>query len=189
MPPKVMTDVETMRHSMAHVMAHAVQRLFPEAKFGIGPPIDDGFYYDMMLPSRLTPEDLPAIEAEMRKVMQEGKPFVREVLTREEATALFQRLRQDYKLELIRDFADDEIISTYTEGDFIDLCRGPHVESAADVGVFKLLTIAGAYWRGDEHRPMLQRIYGTAWWSQGDLDAHLKKLEEIERRDHRRLGR
>jgi threonyl-tRNA synthetase len=184
-----MSDLETMRHSTAHVMAHAVQRLFPEAKFGIGPPIEDGFYYDMELPRPIVPEDFPAIEAEMAKIVNEGKPFVRDVLSRDQALDLFLSKQQGYKIELINDFPPDETITTYTEGDFIDLCRGPHVPSTADIGVFKLLSTAGAYWRGDEHRPMLQRLYGTAWWTQEELDAYLRKLEEIERRDHRKLGR
>ncbi len=189
MPPKPMTDLETMRHSTAHVMAHAVQRLFPEAKFGIGPPVEDGFYYDMQLPRPLVPDDLKRIESEMKKIVNERKPFQRDVLSREEANELFSRLDQDFKVELIRDLPPDDVISTFTEGDFIDLCRGPHVPAAGDIGVFKLLSVAGAYWRGDEHRPMLQRIYGTAWWTQDELDAHLKNLEEIERRDHRKIGR
>ncbi|NPV09211.1 MAG: threonine--tRNA ligase [Anaerolineae bacterium] len=180
---------ERVRHSLAHVMAEAVLSLFPEAKLGIGPAIDTGFYYDFDLPRPLTPEDLQEVERRMRRILEEGRRFQRRELSRAEAEQLFAD--QPYKLELIADLPEDEPISTYTQGGFVDLCRGPHVESTSDIDprAFKLLSIAGAYWHGDERRPMLQRIYGTAWETEEELEAYLKRLEEIERRDHRRLGR
>jgi threonyl-tRNA synthetase len=178
-----------IRHSFAHVMAEAVLTLFPDAKLAIGPAIEDGFYYDFGLPRPLSTEDLAAIEAGMRKILSGDYPFVRRVLSREEACALFKD--QPFKLELIAELPEGEEISTYTQDTFTDLCRGPHVASTAELptDAFKLLSVAGAYWRGDEKNPMLQRIYGTAWKSRKDLDAHLKKLEEIEKRDHRKLGK
>ncbi len=195
-----MADLNAMRHSAAHVMADAVGRLFPTAKFAIGPAIEDGFYYDFDLPRPLTPEDLTAIEAEMRKVVAANKPFEYREVGAEEARALFKD--QPYKLELIdgilsgRESEDGEAaagpaptLSIYKSGDFVDLCRGPHVASTGQVGPFKLLSVAGAYWRGDEHRAMLQRIYGTAWDTKEALDQHLWKLEEAAKRDHRKLGK
>jgi len=178
------TELETMRHSASHVMAEAVQTLFPGAKFGIGPATEDGFYYDFDLPRPLTPEDLSAIEEKMRDLVRRDAPFTREEIPREKAQALFAS--QPYKLELIRDL-DEGTVSIYKSGDFTDLCRGPHVSSTGRIGAFKLLSTAGAYWRGDERRPMLQRIYGTAFRTQQELDDYLKKLAEIEARDHRRL--
>ena len=178
------TRLETMRHSASHVMAEAVKMLFPEAKFGIGPPIEDGFYYDFDLPRPLVPEDLAAIEENMRKSVAAKAPFVREEMDRDKARQLFAS--QPYKLELIDDLPD-QTVTVYRSGSFVDLCRGPHVGSTGEVGAFKLLNIAGAYWRGDEKRPMLQRIYATAFATQAELDEHLKKLAEIEARDHRRL--
>ncbi len=178
------TRLDTMRHSASHVMAEAVKALFPEAKFGIGPPIEDGFYYDFDLPRPLVPEDLAVIEEKMRKFVAAKAPFVREEIDRDKARQLFAS--QPYKLELIDDLPD-QTVTIYRSGSFVDLCRGPHVGSTGEVGAFKLLSIAGAYWRGDEKRPMLQRIYGTAFETQAELDAHLKKLAEIEARDHRRL--
>jgi len=178
------TRLETMRHSASHVMAEAVKVLFPEAKFGIGPPIEDGFYYDFDLPRPLVPEDLAAIEENMRKSVAAKAPFVREEMDRDKARQLFAS--QPYKLELIDDLPD-QTVTVYRSGSFVDLCRGPHVGSTGEVGAFKLLNIAGAYWRGDEKRPMLQRIYATAFATQAELDEHLKKLAEIEARDHRRL--
>ena len=178
------TRLETMRHSASHVMAEAVKVLFPEAKFGIGPPIEDGFYYDFDLPRPLVPEDLAAIEENMRKSAAAKAPFVREEMDRDKARQLFAS--QPYKLELIDDLPD-QTVTVYRSGSFVDLCRGPHVASTGEVGAFKLLNIAGAYWRGDEKRPMLQRIYATAFATQAELDEHLKKLAEIEARDHRRL--
>src|SRR5438874_1940270 len=182
-----MDDLEKLRHSAAHVMAEAVLELFPEAKLGIGPPIEDGFYYDFDLPRPLTPDDLAAIEAHMRAHIAAGERFEREVLSREEALRFFAD--NPYKLELIRDLPEGEEISIYRNGPFVDLCRGDHVASTREIPAIKLLSVAGAYWRGDEHRPMLQRIYGTAWASQAELDAHLERLEEARRRDHRKLGR
>jgi threonyl-tRNA synthetase len=181
--------LERLRHSTSHVMAEAVLQLFPEAKFAIGPSIEDGFYYDFDLPRPLTLEDLETIEARMREIIKAGYPFERREISRQEAEKMFAD--QPYKLELIADMPEDEVISIYTQGEFTDLCRGPHVENTnqVDPKAFKLLKVAGAYWRGDENRPMLQRIYGTAWPSAAELEAYLEKLEELEKRDHRRLGR
>ena len=180
--------LERMRHSASHVMAAAVLERFPEAKLAIGPAIDDGFYYDFDLPRALTPDDLAAIEAGMRAIVGRDEPFVQAAVPSSDAVARFQAQGQDYKVELINDIGEAEV-GTYTNGGFTDLCRGPHVESTGKIGPFKLLNVAGAYWRGDEKRPMLQRIYGTAFASQADLDAHLLRLEEARKRDHRRLGR
>ena len=176
-----------LRHSAAHVLATAVRRLRPDAKIGFGPAIEDGFYYDFEVAQPFTPEDLAAFESEMRKVVAEKFPFVREEVAYEEA---MRRFADDpLKLERIADFAgSDEILSTYTDGPFIDLCRGPHVPDTGYLKHFKLLHTAGAYWRGDEKRQMLQRIYGTAWFRKEDLDAYLHRLEEAKRRDHRTLG-
>jgi threonyl-tRNA synthetase len=168
-------------------MASAVGRLFPGTKYAIGPPIEDGFYYDFDLPRALTEEDLPRIEEEMRKIAAEGPPFEKAVTTREEARA---RLRdQPFKLEILEEIPGGTEISFYTHGKWGDLCEGPHVDRASRIRHFKLLSVAGAYWRGDEKRSQLQRIYGTVWWSKEDLDAHLARLAEIAKRDHRRLGR
>ncbi len=183
-----MADLETIRHSAAHVMAEAVLSLFPEAKFGIGPAIEDGFYYDFDLPRPLTPEDLAEIEARMAKIIQAGLPFQRQEMTRAEAREFFQKKHQPYKVELIDDLPD-EMVSVYTQGNFTDLCRGPHVANTREIAAFKLLHTAGAYWRGDEHRPMLQRIYGTAFADQEELKAYLHRLEQAALRDHRRLGK
>jgi len=176
-----------MRHSAAHVMADAVLKLFPQAKMGIGPPTQDGFYYDFDVPIPFTSEDLMKIEDLMRKTIQADHPFFREELTREEAQALFSD--QPYKLEIIEAIPEAESLSIYRHGDFTDLCQGPHVDNTSDIPALKLLSIAGAYWRGDEQRPMLQRIYGTAFESQHELDQHLDRLEEALKRDHRTLGR
>ena len=183
--------LDTMRHSAAHMMAAAVMELFPGTRLGIGPAIRDGFYYDFDLPRPLTPTDLEAIEAKMREQMARELSFERSELGRDEALAQLERDGQPYKVEIIRDLpaAESEVVSFYRHGDFIDLCRGPHIGSTKELGPFKLLHSAGAYWRGDEHRPMLQRIYGTVWESQEDLDRYLWRLEEARRRDHRRLGR
>ena len=180
-------ELARMRHSAAHLMAEAVQELFPDVKFGIGPAIENGFYYDFDLPRPLTPEDLSEIERRMWEHWKKDEKFVRRVVSREEAMEIFKD--NPYKLELIQGFADDETITTYQQGSFLDLCRGPHVESTKQIGPFKLQSVAGAYWRGDEKRPMLQRIYGTAWPTQEELDDYLHRLEEAQRRDHRRLGR
>jgi threonyl-tRNA synthetase len=180
-------DLERMRHSAAHVMAEAVLELFPGAKLAIGPAIEEGFYYDFDLPRSLTPDDLAAIEVGMRNSIAANHPFVRREIGREEARAIFAD--QPYKLEIVEEIPQGEAISTYQHGSFIDLCAGPHLESTGQIGPFKLLNVAGAYWRGDEKRPMLQRIYGTAWNSQEELDRYLWRLEEIAKRDHRKLGR
>ena len=176
-----------MRHSAAHVMADAVLRLFPEAKMGIGPPTQDGFYYDFEVSRPFTPEDLESIQEIMTNTISETLPFTREEITREEALTLFSD--QPYKLEIIDAISEDEALSIYRHGNFIDLCQGPHIENTRDIAAMKLLNVAGAYWRGDETRPMLQRIYGTAFESQNYLDDHLNRLEEAEKRDHRILGR
>jgi len=182
-------QLDKLRHSTSHIMAEAVLHLFPGAKFAIGPSIEDGFYYDFDLPRPLTPEDLEIIEARMREIIKARYPFVRKEISRSEAEKTFSD--QPYKLELIADMPEDEVISTYTQGEFTDLCRGPHVDNTEQVNpsAFKLLKVAGAYWRGDEKRPMLQRIYGTVWPAADELQAYLDKLEELEKRDHRRLGK
>jgi threonyl-tRNA synthetase len=176
-----------MRHSAAHLMAEAIHELHPEAMFAIGPAIEDGFYYDIDLPRSLTPDDLARIEDRMRELQQRDAPFACETVSREEALRLFGN--NPYKVDIIEGIPDGEPISMYRQGDFLDICRGPHVASTGEIGPFRLTSVAGAYWRGDEHRPMLQRIYGTAWPTQDELDAHLERIEEARRRDHRRLGR
>jgi len=176
-----------LRHSAAHVMAEAIKQLFPLARFGIGPAIEDGFYYDIEVDRTFTPEDLGAIEERMTDIIAEEQPFARAELSRLDALRVFDG--QPYKLELIGDLPEDEVLSAYTSGIFTDLCRGPHVPHTGWVKAFKLMKVAGAYWRGDSERPMLQRIYGTAWFSQKDLDAYLTRLEEAEKRDHRKLGK
>ncbi|MBL7124518.1 MAG: threonine--tRNA ligase [Dehalococcoidales bacterium] len=177
--------LEIMRHSAAHVMAEAVQSIFPDTKFGIGPSIENGFYYDFDLPRSLTPDDLSLIGSKMNEIIAADMPFVRQEVTKEEARRLFAA--QPYKLELL-DEIPDEKVGVYRQGSFIDLCRGPHVDSTGEIKAFKLVSIAGAYWRGDEHQPMLQRIYGVAFVAKKALDEHLKKLEEAAKRDHRKLG-
>jgi len=181
-------NLEKLRHSTAHVMAQAVLSMFPEAKLGIGPPIEDGFYYDFDLPRSLTPDDLEQIEARMREIIEGKHSFVRREISREEALKLFAD--QPYKLELIEEMPQGEVITIYTQDTFTDLCRGPHLEHTGQIPLdgFKLLSVAGAYWRGDERRPMLQRIYGTAFATKEELDEHLWRLEEAARRDHRKLG-
>ncbi len=179
-------SLDDLRHSGAHVLATAVRRLRPDAKIGFGPAIEDGFYYDFEVEEPFTPEDLEKFEAEMRKVAAEKFPFVRAEVSQSEARTKFSD--DPLKLERLGEFSEDEIISTYTDGPFIDLCRGPHVPDTSYLKHFKLLHTAGAYWRGDEKRQMLQRIYATAWFSKDDLDAYLHRLEEAKRRDHRLLG-
>ena len=178
--------VQIMRHSAAHVMAEAVLSIFPDAKFGIGPAIENGFYYDFELPRSLNPDDLPLIENKMAEIIALNMPFVKEEVDKEEARRLFAG--QPYKLELI-DEIPDEKVSLFRQGSFVDLCRGPHIGSTGELGAFKLVGIAGAYWRGDEHRPMLQRIYGVAFDTKDALAKHLKELDEAAKRDHRKLGR
>ena len=179
-------SLDVLRHSGAHILATAVRRLRPDAKIGFGPAIEDGFYYDFEVEHPFTPEDLESFEAEMRKVIADKYPFVREEVSQTEARKRFAD--DPLKLERLSEFSDDEIISTYTDGPFIDLCRGPHVPDTSYLKHFKLLHTAGAYWRGDEHRQMLQRIYATAFFSKDDLDAYITRLEEAKRRDHRVLG-
>jgi threonyl-tRNA synthetase len=183
--------LDNMRHSAAHIMAAAVLELFPDAKLGIGPAIRDGFYYDFDLPRALTPTDLEAIEERMRAQVAADLAFERREMDRDGALGALEQQSQDYKVEIIRDLPPEQsnVVSFYRHGEFSDLCRGPHVESTGRIGPFKLLNSAGAYWRGDEHRPMLQRIYGTVWESQDDLDRYLWRLEEAKKRDHRKLGR
>ena len=181
------TDLSTLRHSTAHVMAHAVKNLFPDARIAIGPSIEEGFYYDFEVETAFTPEDLEKITAEMTDIVAAGRELVRKEISRYEALEMFKD--EPYKLELIRELPEGEVISVYEEGGFVDLCRGPHVARASDVKAFKLLRTSGAYWRGDEKNRMLQRIYGTAFPSRPQLDDYLAMLEEAEKRDHRRLGK
>jgi len=178
--------LERMRHSAAHIMAEAVQSLFPEAKFGIGPAIENGFYYDFELPRPLTQEDLPIIESKMKEIIDADLPFIREEVSKEKARLLFAT--QPYKLELINELPD-AIVAIYKQGSFTDLCRGPHIASTGEVKAFKLTHIAGAYWRGDERQPMLQRIYGVAFDSQAELEDYLLRQAEAAKRDHRKLGK
>ncbi len=189
--PNAKNDVqalrERLRHSAAHVMADAVLQMFPDAKLGIGPPTEDGFYYDFLVSRPFTPEDVTAIEAHMRETVKKNLPFTREELTLEAARRKFAH--QPFKLEIINEIPSGEVISIYEHGKFVDLCHGPHVESTGKIPAFKLLNVAGAYWRGDEHNAMLQRIYGTAFESQELLEKHLKQIEEAQKRDHRKLGR
>ncbi len=180
---------DVVRHSCAHLLAQAVKRLYPEAKFGVGPVIENGFYYDMELPRQLEPEDLEKIEAEMKAAAAADFPLSRSVLSREAALAWANERHDPYKRELIEGLAADASISFYTQGEFTDLCTGPHVPSTGRIKHFKLLSIAGAYWRGDEKRPMLQRIYGTAFVDAKSLEEHLKAREEAVRRDHRKVGK
>ncbi|MEE9515380.1 MAG: TGS domain-containing protein, partial [Candidatus Brocadiales bacterium] len=181
--------LDILRHSTAHIMAQAVCRLFSGAKLGIGPTIENGFYYDFHLERPLTQKDLEDIDAEMKNIINENLTFHREALPRDEAIKKMDVERQPYKLELINDIDPGEEVSFYAQGEFMDLCRGPHIPSSGRVPVFKLLSVAGAYWRGKETNPMLQRIYGTAFFRQKELDKYLKLLEEVKKRDHRRLGK
>ncbi len=186
---KTPESLELIRHSTAHLLAHAVKRLYPNARVGIGPTIEDGFYYDFWMDKPFTPEDLPVIEAEMKKIVAEGVEVVREDLDRDVAVARFQAMGEPLKVEIVAGLPAGEQISGYRQGDFYDLCRGPHVPSTSKLKAFKLLSIAGAYWRGDERNQMLSRIYGTAFHSQKELDEHLSRLEEAKTRDHRKLGK
>ncbi len=179
----------TLRHTASHILAQAVKRLWPEAKLAIGPAIDKGFYYDIDMEHTLTPEDLGKIEKEMSRIVKENLPITKSVMSRQEAIEFFKSKNEDYKVELIQDLPEDAVISCYAQGDFIDLCAGPHVASTGKVKAFKLQSIAGAYWRGDEKNKMLQRIYGTAFEKKEDLDAYLHLLEEAAKRDHRKLGK
>jgi len=179
----------TLRHTASHILAQAVKRLWPEAKLAIGPAIDKGFYYDIDMEHTLTPDDLGKIEKEMSRIVKENLPITKSVMPRQEAIEFFKAKNEDYKVELIQDLPEDAVISCYSQGDFIDLCAGPHVASTGKVKAFKLQSIAGAYWRGDEKNKMLQRIYGTAFEKKEELDAYLHLLEEAAKRDHRKLGK
>jgi threonyl-tRNA synthetase len=181
--------LEIIRHSTAHLLAQAVQRLFPDAQVTIGPVIENGFYYDFAYEPGFTPEDLERIEAEMQKIVDEALPVERSVKERDEAVAFFRDLGEEYKAQIIEAIPGDEELSLYGQGDWVDLCRGPHVPNTSHLGAFKLTKLAGAYWRGDSNNEMLQRIYGTAWASSKDLKAYLQRLEEAEKRDHRKVGR
>jgi threonyl-tRNA synthetase len=179
--------IATLRHSTAHVMAQAVQQFYPGAKLTIGPSIEEGFYYDFDYDGTFSPDDFPKIEQRMREIIEKDQPFVREEISKEDAVSFFKQRGEPYKVELLEDIADEQV-TLYRHDDFIDLCRGPHLPSTGKIKAFKLLSVAGAYWRGDERNKMLQRIYGTAFPTQKELDAYLTMLEEARRRDHRRLG-
>ena len=181
-------DLETLRHSTAHVMAHAVKSLWPDTRIAIGPAIADGFYYDFDKRQPFIPEDLTKIEEKMCQIIKADHKFVKEQVSKSKALELFKKQGEVYKQELINEIEDSEL-TTYTDGEFTDLCRGPHIDSTGQIKAFKLLSIAGAYWRGDEHKPMLQRIYGTAFFTQKELDEYIRVLEEAKKRDHRRLGK
>src|SRR5436309_579576 len=195
-PVDVRTDdgLHILRHSTAHVLAQAVCRLWPGTKYAIGPSIADGFYYDFALPAHLSADDLPAIEKEMRSIVEADQPFVREEVSRDEAVRRLQG--QDFKIEIVRDLeagdpgevTSGDTVTLYRNDGWVDLCLGPHVPSTGRLRAFKLTAISGAYWRGDEKNPQLTRIYGTAWATEEDLDAYLERPEEAERRDHRKLG-
>ncbi|MCQ6278332.1 threonine--tRNA ligase [Bacillus sp. EB600] len=187
--PESKDALEVLRHSTAHLMAQAVKRLYPEVKLGVGPVIESGFYYDMDLDVSLTPEDLPKIEKEMTKIVNENLEVIRKEVSRNDAVKLFKEAGDPYKLELIEAIPEDETVTIYQQGEFFDLCRGVHVPSTGKIKVFKLLSIAGAYWRGDSDNKMLQRIYGTAFFKKEDLDEHLRLLEEAKERDHRKIGK
>ncbi|MEP6751108.1 MAG: threonine--tRNA ligase [Candidatus Dormiibacterota bacterium] len=178
-----------LRHSTAHLLAAAVTELYPDAKYGIGPPVEDGFYYDFAFTKAITEADLAPIESRMRRIAQEDRSFVHDTMNREEALAEFRKRGQDYKIELINDKVEGDHVSVYRTGEFLDLCRGPHVKSTKELKAFKLLRVAGAYWRGDEKQPQLTRIYGTAWPSPKELEEHMRFLEEAEKRDHKKLGK
>ena len=179
--------IATLRHSASHVMAQAVQQFYPGAKLTIGPSIEEGFYYDFDYDGTLSPDDFPKIESRMREIIEKDQPFIREEISKEDAVSFFKKRGEPYKVELLEDIKDEQV-TLYRHDDFIDLCRGPHLPSTGGVKAFKLLSVAGAYWRGDERNKMLQRIYGTAFPTHKELDAYLTMLEEAKRRDHRRLG-
>ncbi len=182
--------LELIRHDAAHVLAEAVQELYPGTQVTIGPAIADGFYYDFARNEPFTPEDFGPIEAKMREIVARGEKFTRQVIDRDDAIRLFEDKGEKYKAEIIQDLPRGETITLYRQGNWLDLCRGPHMRSTADVGpAFKLMKVAGAYWRGDHRNAMLSRIYGTAWRDQKELDAYLHMLEEADRRDHRRIGK
>src|SRR5699024_8485269 len=182
--------IDIMRHSTAHLLAQAVRRLYgDDVNFGVGPVIEEGFYYDIDMDEAITTEDLPRIEKEMQRIIDENLEIVRTELTREEAIEKFKAINDDLKVELIDDIPEGDTISIYTQGEFFDLCRGVHVPQTSKIKAFKLLSISGAYWRGDSNNKQLQRIYGTAFEKESELKAYLKLLEERKERDHRKLGR
>ncbi len=187
--PESEDGLEVLRHSTAHLMAQAIKRLYSDVKLGVGPVIDSGFYYDIDCPVSITPEDLPKIEKEMKKIINENLEVKRIVVTRAEAEKMFKEIGDDLKLELLEAIPDDEQVTIYEQGEFFDLCRGPHVPSTSKIKAFKLLSIAGAYWRGDSENQMLQRIYGTAFPKQSQVEEYLRLLEEAKERDHRKLGK
>jgi len=180
---------KAFRHSASHVLAQAVKRIYPTARLAIGPAIQNGFYYDFEFKTPISMEDLEAIEAEMKKIVKEHIPIVRETITRAEALRFFRDADEPYKVELISDLPEDAEITMYRQGDFIDLCAGPHVPNTAYIKSFKLTSLTGAYWKGDEHNKMLTRIYGTAFAKKSDLEDYLAKMEEAKQRDHNKLGR
>ncbi|RKY28338.1 MAG: hypothetical protein DRP61_01865 [Candidatus Omnitrophota bacterium] len=179
--------LEKLRHSCSHIMASAVKRLFPQAKLGIGPSIENGFYYDFDIPQGLKEEDFPKIEEEMKKIIEEDYPFIHEEWPKEKALKFFEETQQNYKVELIKEI-EEEKVSIYRHGDFVDLCKGPHLSSTGEVRYFKLLSLAGAYWKGKETNPQLLRIYGTAFFEEAELENFLTQLKEAKDRDHRKLG-
>jgi threonyl-tRNA synthetase len=190
-------DIDAMRHSCSHVLAQAVLEMFPEAKLGIGPTIDDGFYYDFDLPRTLIPEDLPLLEKKMKKIIAQDQRFQSHEKGIDESIEFLNKINQPYKVELVKELAEngetkvsfyENILPQTNDIKYVDLCKGPHVERTNQIGPFSLLKTAGAYWRGDEKNPMLQRIYGTCFATQEELDAYIKRIEEAKRRDHRRLG-
>ncbi|KAA9023205.1 threonine--tRNA ligase [Niallia endozanthoxylica] len=181
--------LEILRHSSAHLMAQAIKRLYKDVKLGVGPVIESGFYYDIDMPESLTPEDLPLIEKEMKKIINENLPITRKEVSRGEAIQIYKEIGDEYKIELVEAIPEDETVTIYEQGEFFDLCRGVHVPSTGKLREFKLLSIAGAYWRGDSNNKMLQRIYGTAFFKKEDLDEHLRLLEEAKERDHRKIGK
>jgi len=181
--------LEVIRHSCAHVLAQAAKRLFPEIQVTIGPVIEDGFYYDFAFERSFTPEDVAALEKEMKRIIKENLQVSRKVVSRDDAIKTFEAMGEHYKVQIIKDLPEDETITLYAQGDFVDLCRGPHVPSTNKIKAFKLTKLAGAYWRGDSNNEMLQRVYGTAWADKDALAAYLKRIEEAEKRDHRRLGK
>src|SRR6476620_2362608 len=178
-----------LRHCTAHLLAQAVQRLYPGAQVAIGPVIDNGFYYDFAYERQFTPEDLPKIEAEMQKIVKEAAPVTRSVKSRDDATTFFRGIGEEYKAQIIESIPANEELSLYSQGEFTDLCRGPHVPGTDKLRAFKLMKVAGAYWRGDQNNQMLSRIYGTAWLNDKDLKAYLTQLEEAEKRDHRKIAK
>ena len=181
--------LDIIRHSSAHLLAMAVKQLFPSAQVTIGPVIEDGFYYDFAFERAFTPEDLEAIEKRMAELSSEDFPVTREEWNRDEAVEFFKGIGEEYKAEIIASIPDDQAIGLYRQGDFIDLCRGPHVPSTGKLSAFKLTKVAGAYWRGDSNNEMLQRIYGTAWTNKKELKAYINRLAEAEKRDHRKIGK